>query len=387
MSQSVLFIVICTILGIALGLIIGGVFGFKFGAKSQTSLLNEKNSITDALANEQKNTVELKTNLANLTSQITTLQSQVNTSNQSINTVKDRFEVQLETMKNDQSSLLEKTTKLSEALSNSQGRGKYGEAQLENLLQNAGLIEDIDYTRQKSDEASGGKPDIKILMPGGLNIFIDSKFPFTKYDEAIVEKDLSAKAALMKAHASDLRKHIDDLAKRKYDVAPGSANFVVIFAPFESILAEALIADPKLLNDAFAKKVVVAPPSNILALLRTIKMGFEQSALAKNAEDIKATAVKLADKLISMHDSITSVGMKLGSTLKAYNTLIGTVGTAISPDLKKMMSQGLPNKEVPKLGLVADNVRSIGGKETRFLGDDEVYEAEEIPNKREIGNE
>ncbi len=387
MSQSVLLLFICTILGIAVGLLVGAVFGFKYGTKSQSTLNTEKNSITEALANEQKNSIELKTNLANLTTQINTLQAQVNNSNQSINTVKDRFEVQLETMKIDQSSLLEKTTKLSEALSNSQGRGKYGEAQLENLLQNAGLIEDVDYTRQKSDVASGGKPDIKILMPGGLNIFIDSKFPFTKYDEAIIEKDAAAKAELMKAHAADLRKHIDELAKRKYDVAPGSANFVVIFAPFESILAEALIADPKLLNDAFAKKVVVAPPSNILALLRTIKMGFEQSALAKNAEDIKATAVKLADKLISMHESITSVGMKLNSTVKAYNTMIGTVGTAISPDLKKMMAQGLPNKDVPKLGLVADNVRSIGGKESRFLGDDEIYDAEEITNKREIGNE
>ena len=387
MSQSVLLLFICTILGIAVGLLVGAVFGFKYGTKSQSTLNTEKNSITEALANEQKNSIELKTNLANLTTQINTLQAQVNNSNQSINTVKDRFEVQLETMKIDQSSLLEKTTKLSEALSNSQGRGKYGEAQLENLLQNAGLIEDVDYTRQKSDVASGGKPDIKILMPGGLNIFIDSKFPFTKYDEAIIEKDAAAKAELMKAHAADLRKHIDELAKRKYDVAPGSANFVVIFAPFESILAEALIADPKLLNDAFAKKVVVAPPSNILALLRTIKMGFEQSALAKNAEDIKATAVKLADKLISMHESITSVGMKLNSTVKAYNTMIGTVGTAISPDLKKMMAQGLPNKDVPNLGLVADNVRSISGKESRFLGDDEIYDAEEITNKREIGNE
>jgi DNA recombination protein RmuC len=318
--------------------------------------------------------------------QIGTLQSQVTTSNQAIITVKDRFETQLETMKVDQSNLLEKTTKLSEALSNSQGRGKYGEAQLENLLQNAGLIEDVDYTRQKADEASGGKPDIKIIMPGGLNIFIDSKFPFAKYDEAIIEKDPATRANLMKAHAADLRKHIDELAKRKYDVAPGSANFVVVFAPFESILAEALIADPKLLNDAFAKKVVVAPPSNILALLRTIKMGFEQSALAKNAEEIKVTAVKLADKLISMHDSITSVGMKLGSTLKAYNTLIGTVGTAISPELKKMMAQGLPNKEVPKLGLVSDNVRRIGGKEPLFLGEDEIYDGEEINNKREISN-
>ena len=105
--------------------------------------------------------------------------------------------------------------------------------------------------KQKADEASGGKPDIKIIMPGGLNIFIDSKFPFAKYDEAIIEKDPATRANLMKAHAADLRKHIDELAKRKYDVAPGSANFVVVFAPFESILAEALIADPKLLNDAF----------------------------------------------------------------------------------------------------------------------------------------
>ena len=376
----------CVLLGLAIGAFAGAFFGFRFGSKTQSTLVSEKNSINEALANEQKNSIELKTNITNLMTQIGTLQTQVTTSNQAINTVKDRFETQLETMKVDQSNLLEKTTKLSEALSNSQGRGKYGEAQLENLLQNAGLIEDVDYTRQKADEASGGKPDIKIIMPGGLNIFIDSKFPFAKYDEAIIEKDPANRANLMKAHAVDLRKHIDELAKRKYDVAPGSANFVVVFAPFESILAEALIADPKLLNDAFAKKVVVAPPSNILALLRTIKMGFEQSALAKNAEEIKVTAVKLADKLISMHDSITSVGMKLGSTLKAYNTLIGTVGTAISPELKKMMAQGLPNKEVPKLGLVSDNVRRIGGKEPLFLGEDEIYDGEEINNKREISN-
>ena len=376
----------CVLLGLAIGAFAGGFFGFRFGSKTQSTLVSEKNSINEALANEQKNSIELKTNITNLMTQIGTLQTQVTTSNQAINTVKDRFETQLETMKVDQSNLLEKTTKLSEALSNSQGRGKYGEAQLENLLQNAGLIEDVDYTRQKADEASGGKPDIKIIMPGGLNIFIDSKFPFAKYDEAIIEKDPATRANLMKSHAADLRKHIDELAKRKYDVAPGSANFVVVFAPFESILAEALIADPKLLNDAFAKKVVVAPPSNILALLRTIKMGFEQSALAKNAEEIKVTAVKLADKLISMHDSITSVGMKLGSTLKAYNTLIGTVGTAISPELKKMMAQGLPNKEVPKLGLVSDNVRRIGGKEPLFLGEDEIYDGEEINNKREISN-
>ena len=376
----------CVLLGLAIGAFAGAFFGFRFGSKTQSTLISEKNSINEALANEQKNSIELKTNITNLMTQIGTLQTQVTTSNQAINTVKDRFETQLETMKVDQSNLLEKTTKLSEALSNSQGRGKYGEAQLENLLQNAGLIEDVDYTRQKADDASGGKPDIKIIMPGGLNIFIDSKFPFAKYDEAIIEKDPATRANLMKAHAADLRKHIDELAKRKYDVAPGSANFVVVFAPFESILAEALIADPKLLNDAFAKKVVVAPPSNILALLRTIKMGFEQSALAKNAEEIKVTAVKLADKLISMHDSITSVGMKLGSTLKAYNTLIGTVGTAISPELKKMMAQGLPNKEVPKLGLVSDNVRRIGGKEPLFLGEDEIYDGEEINNKREISN-
>ena len=100
-----------------MGLLVGAVFGFKYGTKSQSTLNTEKNSITEALANEQKNSIELKTNLANLTTQINTLQAQVNNSNQSINTVKDRFEVQLETMKIDQSSLLEKTTKLSEAFS------------------------------------------------------------------------------------------------------------------------------------------------------------------------------------------------------------------------------------------------------------------------------
>ena len=160
----------CVLLGLAIGAFAGAFFGFRFGSKTQSTLISEKNSINEALANEQKNSIELKTNITNLMTQIGTLQTQVTTSNQAINTVKDRFETQLETMKVDQSNLLEKTTKLSEALSNSQGRGKYGEAQLENLLQNAGLIEDVDYTRQKADEASGGKPDIKIIKIGRAHV-------------------------------------------------------------------------------------------------------------------------------------------------------------------------------------------------------------------------
>ena len=114
----------CVLLGLAIGAFAGGFFGFRFGSKTQSTLVTEKNSINEALANEQKNSIELKTNITNLMTQIGTLQTQVTTSNQAINTVKDRFETQLETMKVDQSNLLEKTTKLSEALSNSQGRGK-----------------------------------------------------------------------------------------------------------------------------------------------------------------------------------------------------------------------------------------------------------------------
>ena len=116
-------------------------------------------------------------------------------------------------------SLLEQATKLAGALSNSQTRGKFGETQLEILLESAGLIEGVHFERQessRSDSADISRPDITIAIPGGSQIFIDSKFPFHRFLEAVDMEDPDARADAMALHAKDLLKHVDSLAKRDY---------------------------------------------------------------------------------------------------------------------------------------------------------------------------
>ena len=211
-------------------------------------------------------------------------------------------------------------------------------------------------------------------MPGGLNIFIDSKFPFAKYDEAIIEKDPATRANLMKAHAADLRKHIDELAKRKYDVAPGSANFVVVFAPFESILAEALTANHQLLLNSFEKNVTIVGPANMLALLRTVSMGYSRDKLAENAHQIQLIAGKLVDKIEKSHEHLETLGKRIASTATAYNQLVGTVGSTVTKDVREMIELGLPQREIAQPKMINPQLRQIGGD---FI-EDGIIDAEAV---------
>jgi len=188
---------------------------------------------------------------------------------------------QIENMRTGHESLLRQTTKLTGALSNSQTRGKYGEMQLEMLLESAGLVEGVHYQRQeyRSGEDGIGKPDIKITAPGGTEFFIDSKFPLERFWEALGEEDEIKRKEMMKAHAKDLMSHVNALAKRDYQSAGQSPDFVVLFVPFESILIEALAGDPLLQNKAFEKNVSIATPNTMLALLRTVAYVFNRSKL------------------------------------------------------------------------------------------------------------
>lgn len=289
------------------------------------------------------------------------------------------IKTQIEGMRLGAESLLRETTKLAGALSNPQSRGKYGETQLEMLLESSGLQEGIHFFRQEQQlsDSGVGKPDIRIAIPGGSEIYIDSKFPFDKFLDAMGEEDPIAREELMKAHAKDLLGHVNALAKRDYQGKGQSPDFVVLFAPFESILAEALIVDPQLHQKAFEKSVAIATPNTMLALLRTVAYVFNRSKLAQSASEIQGLAQELLKRIVKVHGRISTLGDRIKSTEKAFNELVASAEeNMLRPARKISAIGGLTNEKMKTLGEIDDGVREIKVRQLEASDDLLAIEAE-----------
>jgi len=366
------------------GLAIGLALGFFIANLKNKATLAQDGSASAATAAELAGAKAL---VENLTAQIATMNSQNTTSaalNQALDDVKTRMsslstqtadaetkraaaesaiKTQIDSMQVGNQNLLEQATKLAGALSSSQTRGRFGEVQLEMLLENAGLIEGIHFSKQDSDRGNDeiSRPDIQISIPGGSRIFIDSKFPFTRFLEAVDADDEETRDSLMQQHAKDLLKHVEALAKRDYQGVTFSPDFVVLFAPFESILSESLRVDPMLLEKAFSKNVTIATPTNMLALLRTVAYAFGRQDLADNAVAIQGHASELLKRVGALHTKLATLGDRIKSVERGFNDVIQTAETSLLRPARSMVSLGVStgaNKLAP-LTDVDDEVRAI----------------------------
>jgi DNA recombination protein RmuC len=252
----------------------------------------------------------------------------------------------IDEMRKASTTFFDETKKIAGALASSQTRGKFGEAQLQLLLEQAGLREGHEYDAQRSttDADSSGIPDITVHMPGGSKLFIDSKFPFDRFLEAFGTEDQEQRDELLSLHTKDLLKHVDALSKRGYHKSQGSPDFVVLFLPFETLLAEALRIDPTLLEKAFKVGVTLATPTTTMALLRTVGHIFTRNQLAENADDITKIAATFLKNITLLHSKIVAVGKAINSTSKAYEDLVPTAE-------KTVLS---PARRIHKLGVAGD---------------------------------
>ena len=366
------------------GLAIGLALGFFIASLKNKADQAQGGSTSAAIAAELAGAKVL---VENLMSQIATMNSQNTTSaalNQALDDVKTRMnslstqtadaetkraaaesaiKTQIESMQVGNQNLLEQATKLAGALSSSQTRGRFGEVQLEMLLENAGLIEGIHFEKQSSDRGNDeiSRPDIQIAIPGGSRIFIDSKFPFTRFLEAIDADDEETRDSLMQQHAKDLLKHVEALAKRDYQGVTFSPDFVVLFAPFESILSESLRVDPMLLEKAFSKNVTIATPTNMLALLRTVAYAFGRQDLADNAVAIQGHASELLKRVGALHSKLATLGDRIKSVERGFNDVVQTAETSLLRPARSMVNLGVStgtNKLAP-ISEVDDEVRAI----------------------------
>ena len=370
---------ILLIIGVGAGLAIG----FLIGAlrlnteKGKVALLDQK---INEMRDEEDRLISLNENLKAVTQSMSALSTQAQEAEVKRTRAESEIRTQIENMKLGNENLLRETTKLAGALSNSQTRGKYGEAQLETLLENAGLLENVHFFKQdyRTTGTDISKPDIKIAVPGGSEIFIDSKFPFDRFLEAVGEKDPTERTRLMQLHAKDLLGHVNALAKRGYQETGNSPDYVVLFAPFESIVSEALDVDPQILHKAFEKNIAIATPTTMLALLRTVAYVFSRSELAKNAASITDLAGELLKRIGKVHDKIETLGDRIKSTERAFNDLIKSAEENVLKPARKMVKLGAPSSnKLRAIEDIDDEVREINPKDTKELTAPDLFDGED----------
>jgi DNA recombination protein RmuC len=239
--------------------------------------------------------------------------------------------------------LRRETGQLVTALRSPQIRGRWGELQLERTVEAAGMVEHVDYVTQASTNGEQGtiRPDLIVRLIGGKYVVVDAKVAFLGYLDAMEATDEATRANRLRAHARHLRTHVDSLAAKRYWDAYPSPEFVVCFVPADAFLDAALKEDPDLLEHAFARNVVLATPSTLVALLRTVGHTWRQEALARNAAEVSALGRELHQRLLGMTGQLDKLGRSLNAAVESFNRTVGTFEHRVLVSARRFTELGL----------------------------------------------
>ncbi len=254
----------------------------------------------------------------------------------------------LEDVAQTQGQLRQETGNLTKALRASHVRGKWGEMSLKRVIELAGLVEHCDFTTQTSiaGEDSRLRPDLIVHLPGRRKIVIDAKTPLDSYLQAIETEDDETKNRLLTEHSRQLERHISQLASKAYwDELEESPEFVLLYIPLESLFSTALRHNPGLMEKGIQKKVILATPTTLIALLKAVDYGWRQEKMAENTEQIAAMGKDLYDRLFKLADHFARLGTTLDRAVQAYNDTVGSFERRVVVQAKRFKELGVPAKE------------------------------------------
>jgi DNA recombination protein RmuC len=239
---------------------------------------------------------------------------------------------QIDAMRTGTERVSAEAAKLVNALRNApKARGRWGEQQLRNVLESCGLNEHCDFATEVSvEDGEGGRlrPDVVVRVPGGQSLVIDAKVSLNEYQDAFGAIDEADRESHLTAHALAIRAHVNTLGAKAYwaqfEDAP---DYVVMFIPGEHFLTAALEQDPTLWDYAFEKKVLLATPTNLIAIARTVAAVWRQERLAKEARQIGELGKELYERLAKAADDLRKVGSGLASAVNNYNSFVASFET------------------------------------------------------------
>jgi len=248
-------------------------------------------------------------------------------------------------------------------------RGRWGEQQLQNVLELAGMSAHVDFTAQQTIEGEDGRlrPDCVIRVPGDRRIVVDAKTPLTAYLDAVEALEDDAREAHLRRHAQQLRTHMKQLADKKYWEAllPLTPDYVVMFIPGENFYAAAVERDPQLFEDAIAARVLIVTPTTLIALAKAIAAGWRQEKMAEHARQVAELGRDLYRRLATMGGHIVQVGGGLSRAVEHYNKFVGSLEGSVMPQARRFNEFAVEgtHEALPELRPIEVDARQLVGRD------------------------
>jgi DNA recombination protein RmuC len=321
--------VLVVVLALAAGLAVGALIGSGLLRREQVSVTEQLGAATTATAQA---VAPVKDSLDRFDARLRELEaSRVEWHSQ--------LRQQVESVRVTGESLRRETASLSTALRRPQVRGRWGEMHLRRAVEVAGLVDRCDFTEQVSLRGGDAtlRPDLVVHLVGGKEVVVDSKVPLDAFLDATAADDQAAAQAHLVRHARQLRTHIDALSAKTYwkrlDATP---EFVVLFVPGEAFLSQALETEPTLLEYAAGRQVVLATPTTLIALLRTVAYAWGQEVLAESAREVQAVGRELYERLGTLGGHVDKVGRSLTAAVSSYNSAVASLETRVLVSARRM---------------------------------------------------
>ncbi|MEV5498683.1 DNA recombination protein RmuC [Nonomuraea fuscirosea] len=258
------------------------------------------------------------------------------------------------------------TRALVEALKKPQVRGSWGEMHLKRAVEQAGLVERCDFDTQVhfADSEGSLRPDMVIHLSGGKHVVVDAKVPMAAFMSAIEAVDETDADRHWADHARQLRQHVDALGSKEYfRKVAASPEFVVLFVPSDAFLQPALVKEPTLHEYAIAKNVLIATPTSLIALLRTVAFAWTQAALQDNLKQVYELGRELYERLSVMGGHLNTLGKSLDRSVKAYNDTVGSMEGRVMVTARKFHTLRVVENQLVELKAVEQGTRPLGSPE------------------------
>jgi len=249
--------------------------------------------------------------------------------------------------------LQQETGNLVKALRAPTVRGQWGEITLKRVAELAGMVDHCDFVEQETVTGDEGRfrPDMVVQLPGGRQIIVDAKTVLAAYLDAHEAQDDVVRAEALRRHADQVRSRLDELSLKAYwNQFARAPEFVVLFLPGEQFLGAALDQDPRLMEEGFARGVVLATPATLIALLRAVAYGWRQEQLTAHAEEAGRLGKDLYERMAVLAEHLNDMGQALGKSVSAYNRAVGSLETRILPAARRFKELGISSeREIPVL--------------------------------------
>jgi DNA recombination protein RmuC len=271
----------------------------------------------------------------------------------------------MDIMRQGQEQVKAEAARLGNSLRNApKARGRWGEQQLRNVLETCGLSEHADFQTEVSIEGADGRlrPDVIIRVPGGRNLVIDAKVSLNAYQDAFEAESEPARIAALTAHAQSMKTHVNALGTKAYqDQFDDTPDYVIMFVPGEHFLAAALDQDHNLWDFAFNKRVLLATPTNLIAIARTVSAVWKQEKMAGQAREIAELGRELYGRLATMGGHVARVGKNLDTAVGAYNAMVGSLESQVMTQAKKFEELNIDTggKSIDALPIVEQVTRPL----------------------------